>query len=64
MRNYLRRRYGARPVSFHIWPDVLVDDRLYILRVTHLKAINSRARFISFEPLLGPSGEVDLTGIA
>ena len=29
-----------------------------------MQQINSEARFISFEPLLGPIGEVDLLGIA
>ena len=33
-------------------------------RIEHLQQINSDARFISFEPLLGPIGSVDLTGIA
>ena len=33
-------------------------------RIAHLKQISSPARFISFEPLLGPVGDVNLEGVA
>ncbi len=48
----------------HIWLGVSVENRAYVSRIAHLKQINSPARFISFEPLLGPIGGIDLTGIA
>ena len=64
MRTYLHRRYGSEPVPDHIWPGVSVEDWQHTSRISHLQAINSRTRFISFEPLLGPIGAVDLTGIA
>ena len=41
-----------------------VEDAAHKGRIGHLRQINSEARFISFEPLLGPIGPVDLSGIA
>ena len=64
MRNYVRARYDKGPVPHHIWLGVSVEDSAHINRISHLKAINSEARFISFEPLLGPIAEVDLSSIA
>lgn len=64
MRNYVRSRYDGGRVPKHIWLGVSVEDAAYKGRIEHLQQINSDARFISFEPLLGPIGEVDLTGIA
>ena len=64
MRNYLKKRYEETPVPTHIWLGVSVEDTAHKGRIRHLQQINSVARFISFEPLLGPIGEVDLTGIA
>ena len=64
MRNYVRRRYDGGRVPSHIWLGVSVEDAAYKARIEHLRQINSDARFISFEPLLGPIGAVDLTGIA
>jgi protein gp37 len=64
MRKYVKVRYAGRPVPQHIWLGVSVENAEYTGRIQHLREINSPARFISFEPLLGPVGEVDLTGIA
>ncbi len=64
MRNYLRLRYGASAVPYHIWPGVSVEDALHTSRIRHLLQINSPRRFISFEPLIGPVGAIDLQGIA
>lgn len=64
MRNYVRRRYGNRAVPSHIWLGASVEDAAHKGRIEHLRQINSQARFISFEPLLGAIGEVDLSGIA
>ena len=64
MRNYLKKRYDDRPVPPHIWLGVSVEDAVHKGRIKHLRQINSVARFVSFEPLLGPIGEVDLTGVA
>lgn len=64
MRNYVKRRYDGGRVPSHIWLGVSVEDRAHKSRIEHLRQINSDARFISFEPLLGPIGKVDLTGVA
>ncbi len=64
MRNYINKRYGDHGAPSHIWLGVSIEDRDHISRLSHLKATNAAARFISFEPLLGPIGKVDLAGIA
>jgi protein gp37 len=64
MRNYVKVRYAGRVVPQHIWLGVSVENAAYASRIEHLRQINSPARFISFEPLLGSVGQVDLTGIA
>lgn len=64
MRNYVRSRYQNSSVPSHIWLGVSVEDAAHKGRIDHLRQINSEARFISFEPLLGSVGTVDLSGIA
>lgn len=64
MRTYIRNRYDGGKVPTHIWLGVSVEDADHKSRIDHLKQINSDALFISFEPLLGPIGAVDLKGVA
>ncbi|MCP4083422.1 MAG: phage Gp37/Gp68 family protein [Planctomycetaceae bacterium] len=64
MRRYIRKRYSGAPVPSHIWLGVSVEDAAHKGRINHLREINSEARFISFEPLLGAIGNVNLSGIA
>jgi protein gp37 len=64
MEKYVRGRYGDAPVPGHIWLGVSVEDAAHTGRIAHLQRINSSARFISFEPLLAPIGDVDLAGVA
>ena len=64
MRNYIRQRYKDAPVPSHIWLGVSVENATQKGRIKHLQEIDSEARFISFEPLLGSIGRVDLSGIA
>ncbi len=64
MRNFIHSRYGGNPVPPHIWLGVSVENAAHKSRIGHLCQINSDARFISFEPLLGPIGSVNLSGIA
>jgi protein gp37 len=64
MRNYVRNRYDGGKVPKHIWLGVSVEDADHRSRIEHLKQINSDARFISFEPLLGAIGDLDLKGVA
>ena len=60
MRRYVNRRYADVPVPEHIWLGVSIEDRDHISRLEHLKQSNVTIRFVSFEPLLGPIGAVDL----
>ena len=64
MRRYVRDRYRDAAVPEHIWLGVSAEDAEHAGRIEHLRQIRSPARFISFEPLLGPIGAVDLSGIA
>lgn len=64
MRDYIARRYAGRAAPTHIWLGVSVENGAHASRIRHLRQINTAGRFISFEPLLGHIGEVDLTGIA
>ena len=64
MQKYVEKRYYGGKVPTHIWLGVSVEDRAHKSRINHLKKINSDALFISFEPLLGSVGNVDLTGVA
>ncbi len=64
MRDYIRTRYKCAAVPKHIWLGVSVENAANKKRIEHIRQINSEARFISFEPLLGPIGQVDLTNIA
>jgi protein gp37 len=54
--------YGEFPD--HIWLGTSVELAMYKSRIETLKQIPVGVKFISFEPLLGPIGEVDLTGIS
>ena len=47
----------------HIWLGVSVEDAKNAVRIKHLKAARASVKFVSFEPLIGPVGRVDLSGI-
>lgn len=64
MRDYLRARYAGRSAPEHIWCGVSVEDVRAGSRIDHLKAAPATIRFLSVEPLLGPLGPIDLSGIA
>lgn len=63
MRDYLLRRYGAGGGPSHIWCGVSVEEHQVTSRIAHLRAAPASVRFLSLEPLLGPLGPLDLTGI-
>jgi protein gp37 len=56
------KRYGKLPS--HIWLGTSVELAMYKSRIEILRKTPATTRFISFEPLLGPIGEVDLSGIS
>ena len=63
MRTYVNARYKDRDAPKHIWLGVSVEDGTKLSRVRHLQSSNCGVRFLSVEPLIGPIGEIDLTGI-
>lgn len=59
--------YAARPQLHglaHVWLGVSVESARVIDRVDMLRAIPAGLRFLSIEPLIGPVGRLDLSGIA
>ena len=63
MARYLAARYATGRAPPHIWLGVSVEDERNAVRIRHLRAAPATIRFVSFEPLLGPVGPVDLSGI-
>jgi len=63
MARYLRNRYSADKAPRHIWLGVSVEDSKNTVRLNHLRAAAASTKFVSFEPLLGPVGQIDLRGI-
>lgn len=62
MTRYLTRRYGDNAAPSHIWLGVSVEDSRNCVRLRHLRGARASVKFVSFEPLLGPIGKVDLSG--
>lgn len=63
LKSYINRRY-PNGLPSHIWIGVSVENRSKLNRIEHLKQTRAAVRFISFEPLLGSIGKVNLSGIA
>jgi protein gp37 len=61
---YLRHRYGESLAPPHIWLGVSIENRDNTVRLKHLRAAQATVKFVSFEPLLGSVGPIDLSGIA
>lgn len=63
MTRYLRSRYGDSVAPPHIWLGVSIEDAKNTVRLKHLREARASIKFVSFEPLLGAVGTVDLTDI-
>jgi protein gp37 len=63
MRNFLRRRYPDQRGPTHMWFGVSVEDGNRKSRIRHLQESPAGVRFLSIEPLIGPVGKLDLSGI-
>ncbi|QPF90591.1 DUF5131 family protein [Bradyrhizobium commune] len=63
MTRYLLNRYRAERAPPHIWLGVSIEDAQNAVRLKHLHAARASTKFVSFEPLLGPVGKLDLEGI-
>ncbi len=50
-------------VPENVWLGVTVENSKYLYRVDILRKINATIKFVSFEPLIGSVGEIDLTNI-
>jgi protein gp37 len=51
------------PVLANVWLGTSVENAKFAGRIDQLRHVSAAVRFVSFEPLLGPVGAVDLTGI-
>jgi protein gp37 len=60
---YLNQRYPKDLAPTHIWLGVSVEDAKNAVRIKHLQAAHASVKFVSFEPLIGPVGQIDLSGI-
>jgi protein gp37 len=56
------KRFGKIPN--HIWMGTSVELAMYKWRIDTLRQVDVKIRFISFEPLLGSIGKVNLKGVA
>ena len=63
MTRYLLNRYAAGKAPPHIWLGVSIEDAQNAVRLKHLRAARASIKFVSFEPLLGSVGKLDLEGI-
>ncbi len=51
------------PRLANVWLGVSVESASYVSRIAVLRAIPAKVRFVSFEPLIGPVGKVNLKGV-
>lgn len=56
-------RYGVNEQLTNVWLGTSVEDESSNYRVDQIRGIRAEVRFISFEPLIGSVGKVDLDGI-
>lgn len=61
MAEFLHQR-NERPLS-NVWLGTSVEDESVVSRIAQLKKCRAAVRFISFEPLIGPVGKVNLSNI-
>lgn len=54
---------GELPWPENLWIGTSVESAKYVGRIADLKRVPTPNRFISFEPILGSIGRVDLSGI-
>jgi len=52
-----------REILPNVWLGTSVEDSAVITRMDELRRVPARVRFISFEPLIGAVGRIDLSGI-
>jgi protein gp37 len=47
----------------HVWMGVSVENNDYTFRIDYLRKTGAHVKFLSIEPLLGPIGDMNLSGI-
>lgn len=47
----------------NVWIGVSIETAKYLWRADHLRQVTAAVKFLSLEPLLGPLGDIDLSGI-
>lgn len=47
----------------NVWLGTSIENADVVQRIDHLRNVPAAIRFLSFEPLIGPVGEIDLAGI-
>ena len=57
------RYFSNKKVPSNVWLGVSVENSTFISRIDSLRNIKAKTRFISFEPLIGSVGEINLKGI-
>lgn len=55
--------YFGYKIPSHIWMGVSVENEDNVWRIDELRKVKSETKFISFEPLVGSVGKVNLKGI-
>jgi len=61
--NIMLDYFSNRAVPKNVWLGVTIENAKYKYRIDYLKQIDVTIRFVSFEPLIGPLGKLDLSGI-
>lgn len=64
MRDYVNKRYGENAAApSHIWLGCSIEDAQRKGRIRHMQQMRAAVRFLSLEPLIGPLGHLNLSGI-
>ena len=61
--NIMYDYFLSRIIPENVWLGVTVENATYKKRIDTLKKIKVTTRFISFEPLIGAIGKLDLSGV-
>jgi len=61
--NRMFEYFQGKTITDNVWLGVTVENIRHVYRIETLKHIKPRIRFVSFEPLIGPIGALDLSGI-
>lgn len=63
LRDYVNDRYAKKQPPRNLWLGASVEDASKISRIRHIRDTRAAVRFLSIEPLIGPMGAIDLTGL-